>query len=164
MLRALSQNRCAGVNGTAGIGSGDGRNCRLRPCPAPGAAASANIQVTSVVPILRMYDVAATIRFYVDYLGCSLDWQAGDGDRPVYLQVSRGGMTLHLSSHHDDGTPGTAVLVEVRNIDALHAELHKRGYPFLNPGIGPGPGNVREMQLIDPASNRIRFYQPASTG
>jgi len=130
----------------------------------PGAAASANIQVTSVVPILRMYDVAATIRFYVDYLGCSLDWQAGDGDRPVYLQVSRGGMTLHLSSHHDDGTPGTAVLVEVRNIDALHAELPKRGYPFLNPGIGPGPGNVREMQLIDPASNRIRFYQPASTG
>lgn len=34
--------------------------------------------MTSVVPILRMYDVAATIRFYVDYLGCSLDWQSGD--------------------------------------------------------------------------------------
>jgi extradiol dioxygenase family protein len=110
-----------------------------------------------------MFDVAATIRFYIDYLGCSLDWQAGEGDRPVYLQVSRDGMKLHLSSHHDDGTPGTAVLVEVRNIDALHTELDKRGYPFFNPGIGPGPGNVREMQLIDPASNRIRFYEPAST-
>ena len=61
-------------------------------------------------------------------------------------------------------TTGTAVLVELRNLDALHAELHQRGYPFLNPGIGPGPGNVREMQLIDPASNRIRFYEPASTG
>ena len=33
----------------------------------------------------------------------------------------------------------------------------------LNPGIGPGPGDGREMQLIDPASNRIRFYQPAPT-
>ncbi len=117
-----------------------------------------------MVPILRMYDVAATIRFYIDYLGCSLDWQAGEGDRPIYLQVSRDGMRLHLSSHHDDGTPGTAVLVEVRNVDALHTELHKRGYPFFNPGIGPGPGNVREMQLIDPASNRIRFYEPAPTG
>jgi hypothetical protein len=91
-----------------------------------------------------MYDVAATIRFYIDYLGCSLDWQSGEGDRPVYLQVSRAGVRLHLSSHHDDGTPGTAVLVEVRNIDALHAELHKRGYPFFNPGIGPGPGNARD--------------------
>ena len=33
----------------------------------------------------------------------------------VYVHVSRDGMRLHLSSHHDDGTPGTAVLVEVRN-------------------------------------------------
>ncbi len=130
----------------------------------PPAAVPADIQVISVVPILRMYDVAATIRFYVDYLGCSLDWQNGEGDRPVYLQVSRGGLQLHLSSHHDDGTLGTAVLVEVRNIDALHTELHTRGYPFFNPGIGPGPGNVREMQLIDPASNRIRFYEPAPAG
>jgi len=53
----------------------------------------------------------------------------------VYVHVSRDGMRLHLSSHHDDGTPGTAVLVEVRNIDALHSELRKRGYPFFNPGI-----------------------------
>ena len=121
------------------------------------------VQVLSVVPILRMYDVTATIRFYVEYLGCSLDWRDGDGDRPVYLQVSRDGIRLHLSSHHDDGTPGTAVLVVVRNLDALHAELHKRGYPFLNPGIEPGPGNGREMQLIDPASNRIRFYEPEPT-
>jgi hypothetical protein len=88
--------------------------------------------------------VPATIRFYVEYLGCSLDWQDGEGDRPVYLQVSRDGMRLHLSSHHDDGTPGTAVLVMVRNLDALHAELHNRGYPFLNPGIEPGPGNGRD--------------------
>jgi catechol 2,3-dioxygenase-like lactoylglutathione lyase family enzyme len=120
-------------------------------------------RVTSVIPILRMYDVEATTRFYVEYLGCSLDWQAGEGDRPVYLQVSRGELRLHLSSHHDDGTPGTAVLVMTPDLDTLHAELHKRGYPFLNPGIEPGPSDGREMQLIDPASNRIRVYQPAAT-
>jgi len=111
-------------------------------------------------PILRMYDVAATIRFCIDYLGCSLDHQDGEGDRPVYLGASREGMELHLSSHHDDRTPGTAVLVVVRNLDALHAELHERGYPFFNPGIGPGPRNGRQMQLIGPASNRLRFYEP----
>src|SRR5258708_31129722 len=92
----------------------------------PSAPAPGDVQVLSVVPVLRMYDVRATIRFYTEYLGCSLDWQDGEGDRPVYLQVSRDGMRLHLSSHHDDGTPGTAVLVVVRNLDALHAELHKR--------------------------------------
>jgi catechol 2,3-dioxygenase-like lactoylglutathione lyase family enzyme len=124
--------------------------------------APAEFLVSSVVPILRMYDVAASIRFYVDYLGCTLDWQDGDGDRPVYLQVSRGALVLHLSSHHDDGTPGTAVLVTLRDVGALHAELRTRGYPYLNPGVEPGPAGGREMALIDPASNRLRFFEPAA--
>jgi extradiol dioxygenase family protein len=112
-----------------------------------------------IVPILRMYDVAAAKRFYVDYLGCSIDWEDGEGDRPVYLQVSRGSLVLHLSSHHDDGTPGSAVLVEVRGVDDLHAELAGKHYPFLNPGIEDGPGEGRTLQLIDPSSNRLRFYE-----
>jgi extradiol dioxygenase family protein len=115
-----------------------------------------------VVPILRMYDVAATKRFYVDYLGCTLDWQGGEGDRPVYMQVSRAELVLHLSSHHGDGTPGGAVLIEISGVEALHAELREKGYPFLNPGIEPGPGDGREMVLIDPASNQLRFFERAS--
>ncbi len=122
-----------------------------------------DLQITSVVPILRMFDIAATRRFYVDYLGCTVDWLDGEGDRPTYMQVTRDGLRLHLSSHHDDGTPGTAVLVIARHLDSLHAELRARGYPFLNPGIEDGPGEGRTMQLIDPASNRIRFYERATT-
>jgi Glyoxalase superfamily protein len=76
------------------------------------------------------------------------------------MQVSREGLRLHLSSHHDDGTPGTAVLIVVDDLEAVHAELHSREYPFLNPGIEPGPGTGRTMELIDPASNRLRFYEP----
>jgi ribosomal-protein-alanine N-acetyltransferase len=118
-----------------------------------------DLQLASAIPILRMHDVAVTKRFYLDYLGCTLDWEDGEGDRPVYMQVSRDGLVLHLSSHHDDGTPGSAVLVETRGVEALHAELRERDYPFLNPGIEPAPGDGHELQLIDPASNRIRFYE-----
>ena len=113
-----------------------------------------------VVPILRMFDVAAAKRFYLDYVGCTLDWQYGEGDQPVYMQVSRGDLVLHLSSNHDDGTPGSAVLIETRGVAELHAELHAKDYPFLNPGIEPAPGG-REMQLIDPFSNRLRFFERA---
>jgi hypothetical protein len=121
------------------------------------------IELTRPIPILRMHDVGVTKRFYLDYLGCTLDWEDGAGDRPVYMQVSRGELVLHLSSNHDDGTPGSAVLVETTGVDALWGELRERDYPFLNPGVEPGPGGGREMQLIDPASNRIRFYErPAS--
>lgn len=122
-----------------------------------------SIRLGPVRPILRMYDLAATRRFYLDYLGCALDWQDGEGDRPIYLQVSRDGLVLHLSSYVDDGTPGTAVLVETDDVDALFADLRRRPYPFLNPAVEPGPGDEgREMQLIDPASNRLRFYQRPS--
>jgi extradiol dioxygenase family protein len=121
-----------------------------------------SVRVGGAVPILRMFDVAVTKRFYLEYLGCSLDWHDGDADRPVYMQVSRDDLVLHLSSHHDDGTPGSAVLVESSGVDELHAELRTKEYPFLNPGVGPGPGGGREMQLIDPSSNRLRFYERAS--
>jgi ribosomal-protein-alanine N-acetyltransferase len=120
-----------------------------------------SFRIEGTVPVLRMFDVAATKRFYVDYLGCSLDWEEGGGDGPTYMQVSRDELRLQLSSHHDDGTPGSVVLVIVRDVDDLHAELCERRYPFFNPAVEPGPGGGREMQLIDPASNRIRFYERA---
>jgi catechol 2,3-dioxygenase-like lactoylglutathione lyase family enzyme len=119
------------------------------------------ISIERPIPILRMHDVEAAKRFYVEYLGCTIDWQDGEGDRPVYMQVSRGGLVLHLSSHHDDGTPGSAVLCETRGVEELHAELRGKDYPFLNPGLEPGPGGGRELQLIDPFSNRLRFFERA---
>src|SRR3954451_25025276 len=96
------------------------------------------------IPILRMFDVPATTRFYVDYLGCRIDWREGEGDGPQFMQVSRGPVVLNLASPHANATPGTAVLVEIDDVDALQAELREKRYPFLNPGIEPhGPG--REM-------------------
>jgi ribosomal-protein-alanine N-acetyltransferase len=121
------------------------------------------IQLRAAIPILRMHDLALTKRSYLDYLGCSLDGQDGEGDRPIFMKVSRDGMRLHLSSHHDDGTPGTVVLVVTSDVAALHAELAAKNYPFLNPGLEPGSaGGGLELQLIHPASNRLRFYQPSS--
>ena len=116
------------------------------------------ISFDRVVPVLRMFDLAATVRFYCDYLGCRLDNQEGDGVGPTYLQVSRGDFVLQLSSHHGDGTPGTAVLVYTEDLVALHRELHDKAYPFMNPGIEPhGVGRV--MTVLDPASNVIRFFE-----
>ena len=85
------------------------------------------------VPILRMFDLEATRRFYLDFLGCALDWQEGGDGYPAFMQVSRGPLVLNLSSHHGDGTPGGVVLVFVDDVEALRAELHAKDYPFTNP-------------------------------
>lgn len=110
------------------------------------------------IPVLRMYDVEATTRFYVDYLGFTLDWQEGEGDRPVYMRVSRGPVALHLSSHAGDGTPGTAIVIQVDDVTALHQELHAKNYPFMHPRIEPR-GIGREVTVLDPASNQVRFFE-----
>ncbi|MGZ4381900.1 MAG: glyoxalase superfamily protein [Gaiellaceae bacterium] len=79
----------------------------------------------------------------MDYLGFNLDWQEGEGDRPIYMCVSRGPAAIHLSSHSGDGTPGTAVVIQVDDVAALHRELHSKHYSYMNPGIEPRGGRER---------------------
>jgi catechol 2,3-dioxygenase-like lactoylglutathione lyase family enzyme len=109
------------------------------------------------IPILRMFDVELTKRFYVDWLGFELQHEEGGG--PVFMTVQRDDVRIHLSSHHGDGTPGAVVLVPVDDVEALHAELHSRSYAFVHPGIEPR-GTGRELTVLDPASNQLRFFEP----
>jgi hypothetical protein len=120
-----------------------------------------SVVIQHVIPVLRVFDVPLAKAFYVDYLGCSVDWEDGDPDSgPVYLQVSRGPLVLHLSTHHGDGTPGGVVLAEIRGIKDLLKELRAKDYRFMNPGLEPGPGEqMLSTELIDPSSNLIRFFE-----
>ena len=60
-----------------------------------------------VVPILRMFDIAKAREFYVDFLGFTWDWEHRfDDNAPLYAQISRAGIVIHLSEHHGDGAPG----------------------------------------------------------
>lgn len=118
------------------------------------------MELLGVTPVLRVFDIPLAKSFYVDYVGCSVDWEDGTPDGPTYLQVSRPPLVLHLSTHHGDGTPGGVVLIEVRGIKELHAELHGKGYKFMNPGLEPGPGeHMLSTELIDPFANLIRFFE-----
>ena len=59
-----------------------------------------------VVPVLRIFDVGKAKEFYAGFLGFTIDWEHRFDDRaPLYMQVSRNGLVLHLSEHHGDGTP-----------------------------------------------------------
>ena len=126
----------------------------------PGGA----IVLGPAVPILRMFDVPATRAFYEGFLGFSWDWEHRFGPgMPLYAGVSRGGVALHLSQHHGDATPGSAVYLHLRGIEALHAELSAKDYPFARPGIEDAPWGARVMSVTDPAGNRIAFAE-ASAG
>lgn len=113
------------------------------------------------VPILRIFDRAKAVEFYVEFLGFRLDWEhGGHADHsPLYAQVSRGSAVLHLSEHHGDASPGGAALIPVVDVDALHAELRARPYDYARPGVSAEEWG-RVMVVVDPFHNRVVFHQP----
>ncbi|MDR3661359.1 MAG: glyoxalase superfamily protein [Mycobacterium sp.] len=80
------------------------------------------VRISPAVPILRMFDADATLDFYCNYLGFTKDWEHRfEPGFPLYVQVSRSDMTLHLSEHYGDGSPNTALWIPVDDVAALQA-------------------------------------------
>jgi catechol 2,3-dioxygenase-like lactoylglutathione lyase family enzyme len=97
--------------------------------------------------------VAKAKEFYVEFLGFKVDWEHRFfNNAPLYMQVSRHGVKLHLSEHYGDGTPGSVVYIRGTNIDALSAELNAKNARFSRPSpTDKGPA------ISDPFGNVLRF-------
>lgn len=116
------------------------------------------------IPILRIFSVEKAREFYLDYLGFTVDWEHRfEPGTPLYMQVRRGDLVLHLSEHHGDGAPGIGVFVHMRGLEDFHREISARQYAYLRPGIMPAGWNekARTMTVTDPFFNRITFAEGA---
>jgi ribosomal-protein-alanine N-acetyltransferase len=91
------------------------------------------------VAIMRMFDLVATKRFYLDYLAARWIGRTVTKIARRTCRSLRAGLVLHLPSSRRRHAGG-AVLVEIEGVEALHGELHCKDYPFLNPRLEPGPG------------------------
>jgi uncharacterized glyoxalase superfamily protein PhnB len=114
-------------------------------------------------PILRMFDEHKAKEFYVDFLGFTVDWEHRFApDAPLYMQVSRNGCVLHLSEHHGDCSPGSAMRIDTDDLDGYHAELTAKQYKYYRLGIELMPWGTRDMSVKDPFGNRLTFTAPIS--
>lgn len=111
------------------------------------------------IPIIRIFDVAKAHEFYLGFLGFQTDWEHRYGDDfPLYTQVSRGRLKLHLSEHAGDATPGGNMVVPMTGIRAFHRELTQKDYRYMRPGLHD-EGSRLEMQVTDPFNNHLRFME-----
>ena len=116
------------------------------------------LEIKQTVPLVRILDVGKAREFYLDYLGFTVDWEHRYGANfPLYMQVSRGGLTLHLTEHYGDCLPGSTVFLRATGLDEFHAELPAKDYCYYKPGIETTEYRSRCLELRDPFGNKLRF-------
>lgn len=117
-----------------------------------------------VVPTFRIFSVEKAREFYLGFLGFKVDWEHRlEPDLPVYMQISRDGLVLHLSEHYGDGTPGSVAYVYMTGIEALHRELSEKTYKYNRPGLRKRDWGMIELSVTDPFNNRLTFGEPDET-
>lgn len=118
------------------------------------------LTVLRTVPILRSFDEAKAREFYIDWLGFKVDWEHRfEPGLPLYMQVSRDGIVLHISEHHGDATPGSHIRVEVKGLREFHAEIIAKNYKNNRPGIERPEWGGTEVTVVDPCRNLITFTE-----
>lgn len=113
-----------------------------------------------VIPVLRIFDYAKAVEFYISWLGFTIDWEHRfEDDLPLYMQVSKDDIVLHLSEHHGDCCPGAKVFIEYKELQAYHTLLSEKKYKYNRPGLEHAPWNAITMEVTDPFGNRLLFSE-----
>jgi predicted enzyme related to lactoylglutathione lyase len=105
-----------------------------------------------VWPILRVGDLAASLHYYTEVLGFTIDWT--DTESGNFASVTRGDCHLFLSEG-DQGNPGSWVWIGVRDVMVVHREYLASGAK-----IRQQPTNfywAYEMQVEDLDGNVLRM-------
>jgi catechol 2,3-dioxygenase-like lactoylglutathione lyase family enzyme len=119
------------------------------------------VQFERAVPIFRIFSLDKAREFYVDFLGFKVDWEyCFEPGTPIYMQISRNGLLIHLSELHGDGTPGSTAFVHTTGVRELQRELIDKRYRHMRPGIEEQEWGMTTVTVIDPFNNRITFGEP----
>lgn len=110
-------------------------------------------------PIFRIFDEERARDFYRGFLDCDVDWEHRFGpDAPIYMQVSRGKLRLHLSEHSGDASPSGNAVVYMTGVEVLQRSLIAKNCRYNRPGFKRQDWGM-ECEVIDPFGNRIRFIE-----
>jgi hypothetical protein len=94
--------------------------------------------MAKTIPIFRIFDYDRAISHYIDWMEFKIDWEGHlEKGSPVYMQISKGDLVLHLSEHSGDCSPGARIYIEnYLDLKSYHKLLLDKKYKYNRPGIG----------------------------
>ena len=108
--------------------------------------------VVGAATVFRVSDVAASTAYYRDVLGFTVTFEFG---KPIYyVCLQRDEAALHLNNKSPQQPGNGALCLFVRDVDAVHAELARRGAKIPKPPQDYAYG-MRDFDVYDPDGNRI---------
>lgn len=118
--------------------------------------------MSTIKPILRIFNYDKAIEFYINWLGFKTDWEHKPNHAPIYMQVSLRDVVFYLSEHHGDASPGAHIFVEgFSSLKDFHTQITDKKYKYNTPGLEVPEWNPKAITVTvsDPFGNRITFLE-----
>lgn len=131
------------------------------------------IDVRGLAPLLQVFDMPASVRFYRDVLGFELVSTSAPGDRFDWALLRRGGADLMLNTAYEEhqrppapdpartaAHRDTIIYFGCADVDGAYAYLRARGIEVNEPTTAPY--GMRQLYVTDPDGYGLCFQWPAT--
>jgi hypothetical protein len=116
------------------------------------------------IPTFGISDYQTAIDFYIGLLGFNIDWEHRFRQTdPVYMQISKNGLTLHLSENKRF-EKNAIVFVETKKLIEFHKELQDKVPTNKLPEILHTNWQTLQLEISNPFGNLLRFNEIISNG
>ena len=118
------------------------------------------MKLIEAIPVFRIFDEDKAREFYVAFLEFSVDWEHRfDEGFPLYMQISKNGCHIHLTEHHGDCCPESAVIIDMEGLESYQQSLLAKRFKHSRPGCEKTAWDTLEMTIADPFGNKITFSE-----
>lgn len=122
-----------------------------------------NVEITKMTPLLQVFDMATSLKFYCDVLGFEVattdDNTVAPNHNWVWLRLKDTDLMLNTAYEYDRRPPSpdqarqashrdAALFFGVRDVDAVYAHLRGKGIDAMAPKIAPY--GMKQLYLTDP--------------
>ena len=130
-----------------------------------------SIEIRGMAPLLSVFDMPTSLKFYRDVLGFEVVQDSGQGDNSGWVMLQLNDATLMLNTAYDDDerppAPNpthnavhrdTCIYLGCPDVEAAYSYLKENGIDLESPTVAPY--GMKQLYLSDPDGYNICFQWP----